>query len=134
MEKIKGLKPNMYVRTPMGIAEYLGIYNNDKELHEFDQLDEDLWSGDLWGVVFDCDMEDVVLKSSDNIIDLIEENDFINDMRVSEIKEKTNEYISFMADSDYEFVTTLYEKDIYSILTKEQLEKYSFKIGGKNNE
>lgn len=67
-------------------------------------------------------------KSSPNIIDLIEEDDFINQMRVSEIIKKTKDSIRFMADSDYEFSTELKEKEIESIITKEQFESMEYKL------
>ena len=69
-----------------------------------------------------------IKTSSPNIIDLIEEDDFINQARVSEIIKKTKDSIRFMADSDYEFSTELKEKEITSIVTKEQFEAMEYKI------
>ena len=74
-----------------------------------------------------ANIEDVI-KSSPNIIDLIEEDDFINQLRDSEIIKKTKDSIRFMADSDYEFSTELKEKDIKSIVTKEQFNSMMYKI------
>lgn len=71
------------------------------------------------------------IKSSPNIIDLIEVGDYVNGMRVSEILKRGRKikYIRFMADSDYECYTELKEEEIETILTKEQFENCMYKVG-----
>lgn len=70
-----------------------------------------------------------IIKSSPNIIDLIEENDFINGMKIAEIKSNKNGVLKCMVDSDYEFITTILNNEIESVLTKEQFESMEYKVG-----
>lgn len=69
------------------------------------------------------------IKSSPNIIDLIEENDFINGMRITEIKSNKNGVLKCMVDSDYEFITTILNNEIESVLTKQQFSQMEYKVG-----
>lgn len=84
--------------------------------------------------VYDLDnnevtVDDYVIKSSPNIIDLIEEDDFINGSRITELKSNKNGVIKCMLDSDYEFITTIINEEIESVVTKEQFESMKYKIG-----
>lgn len=117
------MKVGDYVRTKDGLIgkiiqeEYITPCNDKhRYIYLIDKTDE------MW---FD---EDTIIKSSPNIIDLIEEDDFINQMRVSEIIKKTKDSIRFMADSDYEFSTELKEKEIKSVITDEQFESMEYKL------
>ena len=77
-----------------------------------------------------------IKKASNNIIDLIEVGDYVNGAKVDEIV-----YIGHGLPQDLEIcfrykyafekddVYTLKEKDIKSILTKEQFESMSYKVG-----
>ena len=69
-----------------------------------------------------------IIKSSPNIIDLIEEDDFINQIRVSEIIKKTKDSIRFMADSDYECSTELKKEKIKTIVTKEMYSSVEYRV------
>ena len=64
-----------------------------------------------------------IVKSSPNIIDLIEVGDYVNGERVINII-KTHKYLEV---SDEEIIID--EKDIKSIVTKEQFESMEYKIG-----
>lgn len=68
-----------------------------------------------------------IIKSSPNIIDLIEVGDYVNGGKVYE---KEKEYIVINADFGrlFEFMN-IYEKDIKSIVTKEQFESMEYKVG-----
>ena len=68
-----------------------------------------------------------ILKSSPNIIDLIEVGDYVNGGKVYE---KEEGYIVINADFGriFEFMN-IYEKDIKSIVTKEQFESMEYKVG-----
>ena len=72
--------------------------------------------------------EDKIIKSSPNIIDLVQEDDFVNGMRISEIKSNKDGILKCMVDSDYEFITTILNREVYSVLTKEQFEGMEYKI------
>lgn len=72
-----------------------------------------------------------ILKASHNIIDLIEVGDYVNGYKVSF---KGNDYQPFVqCDYPVEYGQTnhyrFYEKAIYSIVTKEQFESLSYKLG-----
>jgi len=66
-----------------------------------------------------------IVKHSKNIIDLIEEYDFVNEEEVDKIKidENGEKYIKTV------FNNVFRNKDIKTILTKEQYEQNSYKIG-----
>ena len=121
-----------YVRTPLGIAKYIG--RTEWGSYEFDKLDEELWSGDIWGRVYSGDIEEVVLKHSPNIIDLIEIGDYVNGMEVSRIggtyygRKDIAIYCDHNVDENCKGVM-LYDDEIKSIVTKEQFEKYKYELG-----
>jgi len=64
-----------------------------------------------------------IIKSSPNIIDLIEVGDYVNGERVINIIKKHK----YLEVSDEEIV--IEEKDIKSIVTKEQFESMQYKVG-----
>lgn len=105
------MKVGDYVRTTNGIVKIKEIVNNVMK----DEKGK-LHYGDF-------------IKSSSNIIDLIEENDFINGMRIAEIINNKNGVLKCMVDSDYEFITTILNNEIESVLTKEQFEAMQYKVG-----
>ena len=78
-----------------------------------------------------------VSKASHNIIDLIEAGDYVNGNKVTKLgfdnfllKCKTIECHQEDLSNGYEGVTFVYtNKDIKSIVTKEQFESMSYKIG-----
>ena len=71
-------------------------------------------------------------KASHNIIDLIEVGDYVNGNRVEEIdwyssiKVQQQKYLKIDCSSLF---NALYEEDIKSIVTKEQFESMSYKVG-----
>lgn len=71
--------------------------------------------------------EEDIIKSSPNIIDLIEVGDYVNGGKVYE---KEKDYIVINADFGnlFEFMN-IYEKDIKSIVTKEQFEIMKYRVG-----
>lgn len=97
------LRVNDYVRTKDGIIEkYSGT--NDSEIENF-TLNE-------------------IVKSSPNIIDLIEFGDYVNGGQVREIKK---DYIRISGgEYNWQF---LEKEEIKSIVTKEQFSCMEYKIG-----
>lgn len=67
------------------------------------------------------------IKSSSNIIDLIEIGDYVNGNPVCLIKEDEHNRKWIYTDSNYK--CGYLEEDIETILTKEQFEKMMYKIG-----
>lgn len=71
--------------------------------------------------------DDDILKASHNIIDLIEVGDYVNGYRVSTI-DYENRTLYREYDDDFYF-SICKEKDIKSIVTKEQFEQMKYKVG-----
>ena len=70
-----------------------------------------------------------IKKVSYNIIDLIEVGDYVDGCYIQEIKSLKDNVMVCMLDSDYESVSTITNRDIKSIVTKEQFEKMAYKVG-----
>lgn len=116
---------NEYVRTPLGIAKYLGECDDMQNFYEFDKLDEELWFSDIANVIYQNELDKVILKHSPNIIDLIKVGDLIvtyPDISMHEVIGKNNNYIETLEDR---YVTL---PDIKEIVTKEQIEKMKYKL------
>ena len=71
-----------------------------------------------------CDTEKNSVITSHNIIDLIEVGDYVNGCKVLQI---TNSYVEVA--SYYEDYRTYAYNEIKSIVTKEQFESMSYKVG-----
>ena len=101
------MKVGDYVRTKYGIAKITKIDLNvnacgiDKQLNDFYIV-----------------LNENIIKSSPNIIDLIEVGDYVN-----------GRYVEYTSDEAVFFGRLDYERDIKSILTKEQFESMEYKIG-----
>ncbi len=119
------LEIGMYARTRLGIGHILNVSQYDISIHLNNNNDM---------VLPICETN--IKKASHDIIDLIEIGDYVNGYKVvskgtlsSESDEKylavlTNDYGNFWSDK-------VFEQDIKTILTKEQLENNCYKIGGK---
>ena len=112
------LKAGMYVRTDKG---RIGKVLTDP--YEFkDDYNEDIEFND--GVEDSYYMFDDIIKASHNIIDLIEEGDYVNG---GQVREKTKKYIRISGGKSlWEYLEK--EEDIKSIVTKEQFESMSYKL------
>ena len=66
----------------------------------------------------------IIIKSSPNIIDLIEVGDYVNGVEVTEIKDGK----PFKEDYNDPYYS-YYIDDIYSIVTKEQFSQMEYRIG-----
>ena len=70
-----------------------------------------------------------IIKASYNIIDILEVGDYVNGCYIQEIKSLKDNVMVCMLDSDYEFVSTINNKDITSVVTHEQMEQMAYKVG-----
>lgn len=123
-----------YVRTKSGFIDKIININDFREPSVKYALEQPSWNDD---VVFVGD-EDII-KSSSNIIDLIETGDYINGLRVEENKygELYTSYVYYGGDigKQCEVYTTWLEEYkenedyIDSILTKEQFESMEYIVG-----
>ena len=120
------LKENMYVRNCYGrIAkiEYIEdntaycdnwLYQSYEDHITFINLDDE-------------DDIDEILKTSYNIIDILEVGDYVNGNPVCIIKEDEHNIKWIYTDSNYKY--GYLEEDIKSILTHEQMEQMAYKVG-----
>lgn len=71
--------------------------------------------------------EKTIKKSSPNIIDLIEEGDYVNGVYIDIIEKEQKRVSSSYGDEDVAF----YNEDIKSIVTKEQFEAMQYNLESK---
>jgi len=122
------MKVGDYVRTEYGvIAKIDNIVNfeqeNKKPYLNFNNML--VWTEDDRNVV---GSRGIIIKSSPNIIDLIEVGDYVNGSKVQEIGEGYVEIEEYSGlNNDMPFVVKT--EDIKSIVTKEQFESIEYKIG-----
>lgn len=70
----------------------------------------------------DIILKENIIKASPDIIDLIEEEDYVNGKKVDNVALGRGNYI-------YIGVHRIYESEIKSIVTKEQFKQMSYKVG-----
>lgn len=101
------LEVGMYVRTIGGIERLKKENDNG-------------WFFEKSMIIKPDNIEKYIIKASHNIIDLIEKNDFVNNRRVTD---KIGKYI-YLEDE-----IRVSNKQIKSIVTKEQFEQMQYKVG-----
>lgn len=106
------LEVGMYVRTLNGIAKITR--------HEHYWINKEEWNYITTDIGRNFEI-DLILKASHNIIDLIEVGDYVNGYEVEFIEKENKNIICYTA--------TFEEEDIKSIVTKEQFESMSYKVG-----
>ena len=128
------LEVGMYVRTKFGIFKIrkitkdLAYWKHEKRVIELDRNVAE------YNYRFSFYKDESIFKGAkfkDNIIDLIEVGDYVNGYKVSF---KGDDYQPFVqCDYPVEEGSTnhyrFYERAIYSIVTKEQFEQMSYKVG-----
>ena len=124
---MEALEPNMYVRTDEGIRKIIEDYDEgyelDKSLHYLYPEGHDLYKDDL---------EELDIKASHNIIDLIEVGDYVNGYLVKDIDYAFDDVV--MNNKNARIVPYIdcnknnYIDDIKSIVTKEQFESISYEV------
>lgn len=120
------MKVGDYVRTECGIAKIKSFETKNKEVIE---LDKDIMICNMDCYRNNCTINQVI-KSNPNIIDLIEVGDYVNGNRVDFTN--SNNRLSYedkcigFYDGDGDI--TLFEKDIKSIVTKEQFESMNYEV------
>ena len=110
------LEVGMYVKTKKGIYK-INYFINNNYTQKFTYIDNKGVSNIL--------ENDEVIKASHNIIDLIEEGDYVNGEKVLL---KNEGYIKVGTGRDYIVVNN--EKFIKSIVTKEQFESIKYSLEG----
>lgn len=119
------LEVEQFVRYRRGSMGY-NIKPVDKIGKIINQVnDSDIYELDNNNNIFEND----VVKASFNIIDLIEEGDYVNGLPVARISEDTatgKKYFNL-----YGYISGFEEKDIEFVVTKEQIKQISYKVGEK---
>lgn len=110
------IEVGMYIRSKKG--EIGKIFLLGDENNPYYTLEEKA----SYGVRYVMYKKDL-LKASYNLIDLIEVDDYVNGKKVFSIKNSDGHSIYV------EPITELFEKDIQTIVTKEQFESMSYKVG-----
>lgn len=126
--KLEDIKVGQYVRTKYGIAKITDIicgqdvkFDNDsifddedmKKHHEYDGISKN-----------DYFFKQEVTKASFNIIDILEVGDYVNGSKVHKI----GNCLTIILDTE-ENISWINPDDIKSIVTHEQMEQMSYKLG-----
>ena len=129
------LKPSMYVRTIKGIVKINEVIDNGVITYEDDFGRE--WAEETGRKViryiakdgWNCGLDEKeILKASHNIIDLIEVGDYVNGCFVDEILNSDECYDDRTHFHLLKFNSYFTNKDIQSIVTKEQFSQMEYKV------
>ena len=127
------LEPNMYVRTKDGVMKVKNIYQDEEEAI-FARIENE--DGNIYF------FNEIIGEPSFNPIDLIEVGDYVNGYYVSKIWKsgeithyvdkkpirRKEKQITIQAPS-YGGIIHLHNKDIKSIVTKEQFSNMEYRLG-----
>ena len=124
------MKVGDYVRNQYGIAKLINIENyNNIDIYVFDKnicFITDEKTNEVKKLVNKLPITEYIdlkkIKSSSNIIDLIEVGDYVNGCRVNYVNKKHKELYVGIED------ITIYEKDIKSIVTKEMFSSVEYRV------
>ena len=121
------LEEGMYVRTKGGFIDKIISFKSTIS-NDYVELEDEYYAN-----------KKDILKASHNIIDLVQENDFVNGEKVSSIQYegvgfehiKCVQTICKFDSLDNQFYTeTYFDKEIKSIVTKEQFSQMEYRLGG----
>lgn len=128
------LEVGMYVRTKWGIAKYIANHITKATIYRV--IDRKIVYDNVenWE---DCLLDDEIIRASHNIIDLIEPGDYVNGEKVIRIdkdpfiKGQINLWTNTTTSNYWGDISLspIIEKDIESIVTKENFESMSYKVG-----
>lgn len=131
------LKPNMYVRTKYGIAKIIEFRNRKNNLSCY-YLNKNIIGEEkyLSNCIYDYKYyEQQILSASHNIIDLIEEGDYVNGYKVYSGGKKHFDYIlTWDEQNNYYMKIDLLTVNIKSIVTKEQFDSMKYVVERDTNE
>ena len=122
------LEVGLFVRTPYGISKIVNITKDDgygKPRVKVIELDDFLNTGYKFNYKFYTDEKIIKeCKASYNIIDILEEGDYVNGSEVIDIDD---EWIT-MSDTRVPILNSIANVMIETIVTKEQFEQTAYKI------
>ena len=112
------LEVGMYVRTKAGMIAKI-------TRHEHYWINKEEWNYITTDIDRNFEIESII-KTTNNIIDLIEVGDYVNGYKVIEFNKKR--IALGLSDKSYSYYL-IEDFEIKSIVTKEQFESMSYKIG-----
>ena len=124
------LEVGMFIRTPLGIDKIIYLRIQDEYGCNYDtQLEHNLFLNnekDYISIDGEC-FEKEEIKASYNIIDLIEEGDYVNGKQVTKlmIKMRDEQGVFGLPDVWKMYIEKI---EVESIVTKEQFESMSYKV------
>ncbi len=129
------LSVGMYVRTKYGHIAKLIYIDYEDEYYEFDK--GIVWFYEYYKDMFGFKDEDLkqIIKTSFNIIDLIKPKDIIlgRDGRLYQCWKIYKDYVFTYSKNKQGQTITLVDYQIDKVLTKEQFEQMSYKIGAEDD-
>lgn len=121
------MKVGDYVRTKNeGIGKIIKIEPFMNDIHIFLDSKKGNITFQSKDGVFKVNNEQNIVKSSPNIIDLIEVGDYINGYKVDEVDYE--KYTIYIGNTNECIEQVLWRKDIKSIVTKEQFESMKYEV------
>lgn len=115
-----------YIRTKDGVIAKLEDVDKEFDFFTFDTYVYKVYQDSFDMITLDR-LKEIVKKTSPNIVDLIENGDYVNGYLVTTGSQGVGSI--YIAEIDgLGLKKKLYEKDIESIVTKEQFEKIKYKI------
>ena len=125
------LKVNDYVRTKLGISKLIdiNIIINEKE-YQFDKpvsTYSSMFEFDYRYELDEEELKDNIIKSSPNIIDLIEVGDYVNGSKVVDIAHAPTKTI-YTEQKEACALIPITKDKLKSILTKEQFKSMEYKL------
>lgn len=122
------MEVNDYIRTKWGDIERIVRVDNDDIIVEIEE-DED---GRTYSKM--CYKEDII-KSSPNIIDIIEVGDYVNGCKIIELTTNIDGKVLYLETDITEFDNVyacghinIYKNDIRTIVTKEQFKNIEYEV------
>lgn len=119
------LEVGMYVRTKRGQIGKITTIGKDNVVIEFNRMWQD--------IIY----KENIIKSTFNIIDILEEGDYVNGSEVLDFEYKIikghDNFTNFAVVTENCYLENtdswIMEKDIKSVITHEQMEQMAYKLG-----
>jgi len=110
----------------MKVGDYVRTLNGIQQLKKENDIG---WFFEKSMIIKPNSLEKFIIKSSPNIIDLIEVGDYVNGYKITDYTEidKYNDEKILYADLSSEYIA-IHENEIKSIVTKEMFESMEYKV------
>ena len=125
------IEVNEYVRTKDGRIAQIKSIDYEAGIYRFDRIVYINEFGMKENVLYNNEMfKKLIVKHSKQLIDLIEEGDYVNGHLVEEVRISCFDSSIFV----HEYEIELHENDIKTILTKESYMANCYKVGGEDEQ